>query len=114
MAFLIIAGVTVDVVTNGARQLPPIEIGKSRRAFAGNLRSSIRSVKRMWSFTTREMLDAEIATLQAAAPHGAYAACSGDSLPASATYEVTYKGGPFVETGNPYYKRTVEIQVAQV
>lgn len=114
MAFLIIAGVTVDVVTTGGHEGPPIEIGRSRRAFAGNLRSSIRSIKRVWTFLTRDMTDAEIVTLRTAAPYGSFVTCSGDALPASATYEVTYKGGPFVETGNPYYKRQQEIQVQEV
>lgn len=114
MAFLTLAGVNVDAVTSGVRELPPVEIGKSRRAFAGNLRTSMRGIKRVWSYTTRDMTDAEIVTLRTAAPHGSFVTCSGDSLPASATYEVTYKGGPFVETGNPYYKRQQEIQVAEV
>lgn len=114
MAFLIIAAVTVDVQTNGARELPPIEVGRSRRAFAGNLRTTVRAIKRVWVFTTREMLDSEITTLRNAAPYGSFVACSGDALPAAATYEVTYKGGPFVETGNPYYKRIQEIQVQEV
>lgn len=114
MAFLVIAGVTVDVLTSGAREGQPIEIGRSRRAFAGNLRSSLRSIKRMWSFATRDMIDAEITTLMTAAPHGAFVTCSGDALPASAQYEVTYPGGTFEETGNPYYKRSIEIRVQQV
>lgn len=114
MAFLTIAGVNVDVLTTGAHELPPVEIGKSKRAFAGNLRTSMRSIKRLWSFTTRDMTDAEITTLRTAAPHGNFVTCSGDALPASALYEVTYPGGPFVETGNPYYKRSIEIRVQEV
>lgn len=114
MAFLILGGASVDVVTSGARELPPIEIGKNRRSFAGNLRTGMRGIKRAWSFTTSDMTDAQIAILQAAAPHGVSVTCSGDALPASALYEVTYKGGPFVETGSPYYKRQIEIQVQQV
>lgn len=114
MAFLTIAAVAVDVLTTGARELPPVEVGKSKRAFAGNLRSSMRSTKRMWSFTTGDMTDAQIVTLRTAAPHGSFVTCSGDSLPASAQYEVTYPGATFVESGNPYYKRSIEIRVQEV
>jgi hypothetical protein len=114
VAFLILGGVSVDALTSGAREGQPIEIGRSRRAFAGNLRSSLRSIKRMWSFVTRDMTDAEITTLMTAAPHGAFVTCSGDALPGSAQYDVTYPGGTFEEAGNPYYKRSIEIRVQQV
>lgn len=114
MAFLTIAAVNVDVLTSGARELPPAEVGKAKRAFAGNLRTSMRSIKRVWSFSTADMTDAQITTLRNAAPHGSFVTCSGDSLPASATYEVTYPGGTFVESGNPYYKRSIEIRVQEV
>ena len=99
MSFLVIAGTTVKVARTSAAET--IErIGTSSRAYAGNLRSTVRSEKRTWKVTTTPMIAADAATLRAAIALAAQVTCTGNMLGGSVTCEVEMTDGPYVG-GNP-------------
>lgn len=119
MAFLTIAAINVDIQTNpNPEESAPYEVGRSRRAFAGNLRTCMRSVKRVWVFTSALMTEAQITTLRTAAPHGSFRTCTGDALGGGAgfTCEVKYMRLPYEDKGpnTLNFQRTINIQLTEV
>lgn len=116
MAFLIVAGITVKVARNQATET--IErIGSSSRAYAGNLRSTVRVEKRVWKVTTAPMIAADCTTLKAAITLAAQVSCSGDMIGSTVTCEVEITDGPYV-AGNPadglHFRRTLALTLRQV
>lgn len=86
MAGITIAGVALDLQEGG--ESDPISIGEQSRAYAGNLRSSVRGEKRAFSGVTSPTLEATWDSLRAAVAQGAQvtvsgAILSGDSYTAS-------------------------------
>jgi len=80
MPFITIDGDAYEVTTDGAQQGEPVRQGAVVRAFAGNARSTIRSVKRTWSLTLFfDDPDAET-TLRTATELGQPVTCTGDAL----------------------------------
>lgn len=73
-----IAGTTIDLQEGGEGE--PISIGEQSRAFAGNLRSSVRGEKRTFSGVSAPTLEATWDTLRAAVAQGAQIAVSGPTL----------------------------------
>lgn len=57
-----------------------IVIGESTRAFAGNLRNSVRDVKRTFTFTTVPITETDYDTLRAAVSGKAHVTVSGTLL----------------------------------
>jgi hypothetical protein len=88
MAVLVSAGITVPVIAPGATK-DIVRLGTSSRAYAGNLRSSVRAEKREWEVLTSMLTQAEAVTLEAAVASAAQVSCSGDLLGATITCEVT-------------------------
>jgi hypothetical protein len=87
MAFLTIGGTTYQVLDDGASENPLAHvIGHEDRAFAGNLRSTVRGEKREWGpFRLLDsggdfMTEAEYQTLRSATAAGVFLTCSGDAL----------------------------------
>lgn len=80
MSFLTVNSVDYEVTTDGAQQGEPIRQGAVVRAFAGNARSTVRSVKRQWSFTVFFDDPADEATLRTATELGQAVTCTGDAL----------------------------------
>jgi hypothetical protein len=78
MAFLTIAGTAVDVTD--FQEDAPEEIGESVRAFAGNLRTTVRATKRRWKAVTRPMLPADVLALRALFEGGLHVWCGGTAL----------------------------------
>src|SRR5579884_3291645 len=81
MAFLTIAGITIPVaVASGATKKAPETGGADSRAFAGNLRTTVRYEKRNWQFTTTPLLDAAAAAIETACAGGAFVTVAGDAV----------------------------------
>lgn len=85
--------------TRGATEAEVIRVGEATRAFAGNLRSTVRSVRRSWHFTLAPMTDAALTTLRATCEAGAFVTCAGDALGGSYTCEVRITDAPYLEDG---------------
>lgn len=80
MSFVTIAGASYECTTDGAQQDEPIRQGAVVRAFAGNARSTIRSVKRKWQLTVFFADLTNEDTLRAATELGQAVTCTGDAL----------------------------------
>lgn len=80
MSFLTLDGVVVPVTPNGAQEGAIERIGSESRAYAGNLRSTVREEKRSWTFTTRSLSSSEESDIRAAIADGAFITMSGDIL----------------------------------
>ena len=93
---LVIASIVVPVSATGNVSHAKEQLGSSSRAYAGNLRSTIRAEKRVWGITTGWMLAADVATLVAAVALGAQVSCSGDVIGATVTCEVTVGDSPYI------------------
>jgi hypothetical protein len=101
MAFLTIAAVDYDVIGEGANRLQDIDVGnRNSRAFAGNLRVSVRAVKRQWEFALAPMAPAAVTTLRTNIALGAIVACSGTLLGGAVNCQVTITGEEFIQDGS--------------
>lgn len=97
MAHLTIDGHDIDVQENGAQRSENFEIGKRiTRAFSGNARSSVRTRKRVWEFTTGPMANADVATLRTAVDGGQFVNCAGAFLGGTISCSVIVAGEEFV------------------
>lgn len=96
MPFLTIASVNVPVGVQGARETEPELIGSDSRAFAGNLRTTVRAEKRGWEVTTTPITEAELTTLRAAIANGAHVSVTGDAIGATVTCRVRLTGASYV------------------
>lgn len=84
------AGLVLKAVSRGATREESEAIGEATRAFAGNLRSSVRAEKRRWTVQVYVPTEAEFATLLAATANRAFVTCTGTLLQnASITCMVT-------------------------
>lgn len=88
MSFLTVSAIEIPIQATGADQDEPLRIGEQVPAFSGRLRSSVRAVKRRWSFTTGPMTAAEVTTLESAIALDAEVTCAGDALGGSVTCQV--------------------------
>lgn len=114
MAFLTIAGNTVVIQTAGATEEAPERGGEVARAFAGNLRSSLRYRKRAWRFTTNPLTQVAYDSLVAASDTGAPVTCSGDALSgASVSCIVQVSGGGYIQNDLGHLRAAL-IQLAEV
>ncbi len=114
MAFLVVAGITVHVMTSGASRKAVERIGSSTRAFAGNLRTTVRVEKRAWQFTTKWLSNTDAAAIETAVALGAHVACSGDALGGSITCEVTVGDGPYLPKSGGTFRRQVVLTLREV
>lgn len=98
MAFLIIGGVTYDVLTQGAVRNAGVIVGESSRSFAGNLLSTRRTTKRQWTFTLGPLSNAQVDALDTATASGAFLTITGDAMPAGGvSCEVTLGDASYVQ-----------------
>ncbi len=95
MAFLTIAGITVEAQTNAAQESEGTLVGERVRTFSGTLRSTVRARKRAWSFTTPPLTAADAATLRAAIALDAVVSCAGDALGGAVDCMVRVTQAPF-------------------
>jgi hypothetical protein len=79
MAAITIAGINLDCQEGG--EAKPIVIGAESRAYAGGLRSSVRSEKATFNFTTMPTAEATWVSLASATASGTQVAVSGAILP---------------------------------
>lgn len=107
-----IAGSSYEVIDEGAEQLEDIEIGIRKRAFAGNMRSSVRVVKREWRFPLLPMTNAVLAVLKTAVERGKIVSCG--SVLMGVTLNCTVKVGvaPFIYKGI-LYERGVTVTISE-
>ena len=80
MSFVTIAGTPYEVTTDGASQAEPIRQGAVVQAYAGNARSTVRSVKRQWELTVFFNDPTAETTLRTATELGQAVTCTGDAL----------------------------------
>ncbi len=114
MAFLIIAGITVHVHSTGASKKAIERIGVSTRAFAGNLRTTVRVEKRAWQVLTKTMTNSDAVTLEAAVANGAHVVCSGDLLGGNITCEVTVDGSVYMPKAGATFRRQLTLSLREV
>jgi hypothetical protein len=117
LSALLIAGIVVNVSTQGAAQCAAERIGSTSRTYNGGLRSTVRAEKRVWNFTTTLMLSADVATLLAAVALGAHVVCSGDALRATVTCEVEIGDQPYIPVAGSDalgYMRQVQLTLREV
>jgi hypothetical protein len=80
MPFITIAGTDYEVTEDGASHGDPLRQGAVVRAFAGNARSTIRSVKRQWDLTIFFDDPTDETALRTATELGQAVTCTGDAL----------------------------------
>lgn len=81
MPFLTVAGVTVPVFVENEAEMKEEIVGDSGRAFAGNLRGTVRARKRIWGpIVTKPMPRADADTLYTTLKGAPPLACAGDLL----------------------------------
>jgi hypothetical protein len=117
MAFLTIAGVTVEVLVESSAKRNQYErIGRSARSHAGNLRSTQRATKRSWTWQSEPLTLAEIATLEAAAPDGTFQSCGGEALDNDTIEcQVLYGDMPYEENvSGVSFRQTITITLIEV
>lgn len=114
MSFLTIASTTIPVSTTGASKKGMERVGSSSRAFAGNLRSTVRAEKRVWQFTTKWLTQAEAAVIEALYDNGEFVSCAGDALGATVTCEVTQQDGPLTVVAGGGFKRQLTLILKEV
>lgn len=78
MSAITIAGTALDVTDGGEGE--PIPIGNDARAFAGNLRNSVRGQRVTFNFTTSPTSTTVWASISSACANRAQVACSGTIL----------------------------------
>lgn len=99
MAFLVIAGQTIDVLVDEASERTPERIGSVARAFSGGFLTQVRAEKRSWAFTALFATRAAYEALRAAIAMGAIVSCTGDALPAATDCLVEIGEAKQVEDG---------------
>ena len=115
MAFLTIAGLDIDVREDGATEREREVIGQSRRAFAGNLRTSKRAEKRSYTFSTAPMAQADVNALLAATRLGAHVAVSGAAMAGGAiTAEVTVTEASYLADDDAGFQRVLALAIVEV
>lgn len=77
--FLTIADIDIWVTDENPVE-NTVEIGERARAFAGNLRSTVRAVKRSFGFTTSFLTEDEVDTIKAATELGLTVAVTGSAI----------------------------------
>lgn len=87
--FMTIAGIPVLCAEETFKENPREQGGSLTRAYAGNLRSTVRWEKRSWQVTTLPYLTADATTLKAAIALGAIVACAGNAFGATVNCVVT-------------------------
>jgi hypothetical protein len=95
MPALTLNSVDTDNV-GAASEATPINIGEQSRAYAGNLRNSIRGQKRAWTVQISHIETADKETILAAIADEAPIVASGDILGGSFTVSVKDNGSQMV------------------
>ena len=100
MAFLTLAGITIDVSTDGASQLEGDVVGEKARMFDGTLRSTVRATKRAWRITSPVLTQVQESAIRTAIANHATVTLSGDIVGgANVSVKVTPTESAFVPDG---------------
>lgn len=106
MAFVTVASIDLDILVAGAAQNESTVVGAAKRAFAGNMRSSIRARKRAWKFTVGPVTQSQHNTLRSAVEASSgIVNCSGDALGATISCLVTIGDADYVQDGVSFLRR---------
>lgn len=112
MAFLVVAGTTIEVVE--IREQEPERIGDSERAYAGPLRTMNTTTKRSWAVRSYVMTDAAYQAFRALVMYGQQVVCSGDALvDGPFTCDVNIQEAPYSREGAGFL-RSVSFVMKQV
>lgn len=107
MAFLTIDGDTYEIAVDGASENAPEEVGNDHRAFSGNMRSSIRGIRRKWSFKTIPMVESQAQALKDKIYSG-FQECSGDALDGQAVLcSIKMSESPYLQEGLGHVRQVV-------
>lgn len=114
MAFLTVAGITVEVDSAGADEQEAEIGGEDVYSEAGNLRVMESWTKRKWNFATGWLSQANYNTLKAAVAGGAIVACTGDALDGATVYcRVRFGGGPFIDIAGISFQRQARLTLLE-
>jgi len=111
MPFLVVAGITLEILVAGATQEEGEYIGEAKRSFSGLMRSSRQANKERYRFTVGPITQSAAATLRtAAAATGGIVSCSGDAI-TSGNYLVTLNSSDFIKDASETadFRRTVQL-----
>jgi hypothetical protein len=114
MPFLTINSVTYDVVEDGASEQEPIRVGGVHTAFSGMVRSNVRRVRRVRTFTLIEMTQTQYEALLAATAFGQRVPVGGDIItggPMQAVVTVTNAEPKMVDAST--YTFDVDVRVEE-
>jgi hypothetical protein len=118
MDYFTVSAFDVPVNREASRMAVADVGGVSVRAFAGNLRSTRRWVKRQWEFTTIPMTFADIASLVAiiGSPQGgSFVSCTGTfNNNVAVTCEVTITGRADAKVSNTEIRQRLTLLVKEV
>jgi hypothetical protein len=113
MAFLTIAGKNYIVAYGNANEDAPTFIGALSRAFAGNLRRTVRAAKRQWSFTLGPMHYYEYNALRTDVVSAANVTVTGDALESINYTCAVILGEAGYIPDDPLYRRMVRVTVIE-
>lgn len=102
MPFLTIGAIVVDIVSMTEDE--PELIGETERAYAGNLRTTNRTIKLNWSAVANEMTDADYYTLKTYIGLGVGVVLDGDATNVSYNVSVRITGCSFVRNGTGFLR----------
>jgi hypothetical protein len=115
MAFLTVAGIPLEVQVTGGKRAENFYVGAASRAFAGNMRSSVRAEKGAWTFITPPMTPAAVTALRAAIVNGAFVAVGGVLVGADKTCTVAITDEEFMPTVDAAtYQSILSLKVDEV
>lgn len=116
MPFLTIGTYTdVPIAIDGARQVESELVGEIERAFAGNLRSTVRAAKRVWEVTTGALSLTEANQLRSQASFTAAVNCSGDLMTgATVSCFVTITESEYIPDSLTTQRQIMQLRIQEV
>lgn len=104
------------VAVQSMRRLAKEQIGAASRAWAGNMRSTIRTEKRAWEVTTKLLAEATAAGIETLVEKNKFVSCSGDALGGTITCMVTVGESEleYVRAEATRYRRRLVLTVREV
>lgn len=115
MPFLSLAGVDVEVATDGAVQLEGDLVGTKARMFDGTLRSTVRAIKRAWRIESPVLTTTQETTLRAAVANYATVNATGVMFNgATVSVKVTIGESGFLYESATTHRRALSLTLEEV
>jgi nucleoside phosphorylase len=114
MAFVTINGRNYPVAIGNASEDAPTFIGALTRAFAGNLRRTVRALKHQWTFTLGPLYQYEDDLLETDVGSTASVTVTGDALANVAVTAAVILGSSIYIPDDPLFRRLRQVTVMEV